>query len=405
MIYFVIFAYLFVLALLYDVLGYRKHYNWHFVVSLIILILVSGFRYRLGADTATYMGYYDRYCHDIFHLSRKDFSDYVYNYEPLWVILNSFCKTITGSFYLVQLSVSTIHILTWGYFIKKVCPSICFIMLVFFFLFEWLHMDFVLMREAVAIAFFLLSILAINNKQFFRAILFTIIAMLFHRFSIMVFILLFLYYSLLSKYRYLGILSVMLFIGIGLVKQNWIYDVLGGLVGVDSVYAEKMVAYGDSGQFGIAHWSWKGEFILYASVVFYLISIYWIKDRYDKYSLLNHKIFESAIIVGCIILSIKTSFPIAYRFYDYIQTFTSLLCTIVLMQLKDYNILLKYKLLIFIIYMFFPIRHFYSSYIKSEWGGNPNVKRFLEFYPYHSILDPQKDTNREMGIMNYKRFK
>ena len=405
MIYLVIFAYLLVLGFLYDVCGYRKHKTFHFVLALIVLILVSGLRYRLGSDTAVYMSYYKTYCHDIFHLKLSDFNDLTYGFEPFWVLFNSICKTLSEDFYLVQLIVSTIHIGVWGYFTKKVCPSLCFLMLVFFFLFEWLRMDSEIMREAVAMAFFLLAVLSWNNKKYFRIAIYVFIAFLFHKFSLIVFVLLFCYYLLLSKYNIAGILAVFLLIGIGFVYENWIYDVIAKIAGIDSSYIERIVYYGDSEEFGTAHWSWKGILVIFLSITFFLFVLNVTRGIYYEYSNLSPRIFESIIIVGCMVLSIKVSFPIAFRFYDYCQTFTSLLSILYLMKLKNYKSILRWNMLVFLVFMFFPIRHFYSNYLKSTFAHNPRVKKSIQYYPYNSIFNEEKDHERERGIFNYKRLR
>ena len=55
MIYIVLFIYYVFLALLYDVGRYRRYRRLHFFVSLALMILVSGLRYRVGSDTVVYM--------------------------------------------------------------------------------------------------------------------------------------------------------------------------------------------------------------------------------------------------------------------------------------------------------------------------------------------------------------
>ena len=116
MIYIVLFIYYVFLALLYDVGRYRRYRRLHFFVSLALMILVSGLRYRVGSDTVVYMDDF-KYYPDLFHLRWNDFSDV--RYEPFWILLNVCCKTLCNDFFLVQCVISMIHIVIWGKFVKK----------------------------------------------------------------------------------------------------------------------------------------------------------------------------------------------------------------------------------------------------------------------------------------------
>lgn len=403
MIYITIFTYLFVLSFYYDVLGYRKNYNFHFVVALSVLILVSGLRYRLGADTAIYMYYYNHYCHDIFHLTQRDFSGGVYEYEPLWVILNSLCKTFTDDFWPVQLMTSIIHISAWSYFVKKVCPNFCFLMLVFFFLFEWFHMDFVLMREAIALGMFLLAVLSLNNKQYIKMVFWVLMAFLFHKFSIMVFLMFFLYYKLLSRHVKVGYGLVVFLMILGLVYEGWVWEVIGRIIGVDSMYSQRLSSYANSEYYGSSQMNWKGRMVLYVSIGFYMLILRLLQDKIAVYIQLNKRIVETAIVLSAIILTIKDSVMIFYRVYDYFHTFTSLLLIVFLVNLANTKYYLKYKIVLFVIFMLFPLRLFYSSYVKASWGGHGDVKRITEFVPYSSVLLPERDDVREKKILNTKK--
>lgn len=405
MIYIVIFIYLFVLAFYYDVLGYRKYYNLHFVVSLCVLIFVSGLRYRLGADTVIYMLYYNHYCHDIFHLTHWDLSGGIYEYELLWVILNSIFKTFTDDFWPVQLIVSTIHISAWGYFVKKVCPNYCFLMLVFFFFFEWFHMDFVLMREAVALGMFLLAILSLSNKRYFRMLFYVAIAFFFHKFSILIFGTFFLYYKLFSRDIRIGYAIVLLLMILGIVYEGWFWEIVGRVIGVDSMYAQRISAYMNSEYYGSAGMNWKGRLVLYASIVFYLYALRRMRNEISVYIRLDRRIFETAIILAAIVLTIKDSIVIFYRVYDYFHTFTSMISIVFLMKIANKKFFLKYKIVWFMVFMFVPMRFFYSSYIKAPWGGHGDVKRITEFVPYSSVLSPEKDAVREKKILNTRKIK
>ena len=409
MIYIIIFIYLFALSFYYDVLGYRSHnsltYNLYFLASLCILILVSGLRYRLGADTYLYMIYYNHHCHDLFHLTSYDLSGGIYGYEPLWVILNSFCKTFTNDFWPVQLIVSTFHISAWGYFVKKICPSYCFLMLVFFFLFEWFHMDFVLMREAIALGLFLLAVLSLNSKRYLQMLFFIVVSFFFHKFSVLIFLAFFLYYKLLSRDLRLGYTLVFFMMFLGLIYDGWVWEIIGRFIGIDSMYAQRLSAYMNSDYYGSSSLNWKGRLVLYASIGFYLYVLRKMRYEIATYVRLDRRIVETAIIMGAAILTIKDSVLIFYRVYDYFHTFTSMISVVFLVSVAKSNFFYRYKIVWFIVFMLIPMRFFYSSYINAQWGGQDYVKRIREFVPYSSVLFPEKDPVRESRIFNTRRIK
>lgn len=75
-------------------------------------------------------------------------------------------------------------------------------MVLFYYMFEYTKQNMEVMREAVALAFFLLAILALDERKTWKVMLYVITAFLFHKFSLVVFGLFFGFYLVYSLKRY-----------------------------------------------------------------------------------------------------------------------------------------------------------------------------------------------------------
>lgn len=234
MIYFVIFAYLFVLGFLYDICGHERHRMFHSFFALALLVLVSGFRYRVGSDTVVYMDDY-KYVHDLWHLDCSDFVNTIY--DPAWILLTSIIRTVDGDFWVVQLIVSLFQIGVFAYFIQKVCPSIKFMMFVFYYLFQYTLQNMEVLRESMALSFFLFGVLALNENKLIKYSLFAIMAFMCHKFSFLIFCIYFLYYFLISRVPMLSLGLLVLFVLLAVGNKNWIYEFIGRFITIESEYS------------------------------------------------------------------------------------------------------------------------------------------------------------------------
>ena len=397
MIYIVLFIYYVFLALLYDVGRYRRYRRLHFFVSLALMILVSGLRYRVGSDTVVYMDDF-KYYPDLFHLRWNDFSDV--RYEPFWILLNVCCKTLCNDFFLVQCVISMIHIVIWGKFVKKVCPTLCFSMVLFYYMFEYTKQNMEVMREAVALAFFLLAILALNERKTWKVVLYVITAFLFHKFSLVVFGLFYGFYLVYSLKKIYVLPIITFFIVMPIIQRDWIYIVIGNILSVDTVYTKEIMFYATSDTYTMTEYNWKGILSIFLLMFIYIFMNLKCRREYGSYVQLNEKLFESAIFFSILLISLKYSFMIVFRLYDYFQTFTSLLIIIMFIKsVRCYS--LNKRFLLYFLFLSVPSFFTIKRY-QAEFDLNPNVASYLRYYPYNSVLNPKKDRDRELLIFNYK---
>lgn len=397
MIYIFLFIYYVCLALLYDIGKYRKHRKLHFFVSLVLMLLVSGLRYRIGSDTVVYI--YDfKYYPNLFHLSWADFTEV--RYDPLWVLLNVCCKTVYNDFCLVQCVVSAIHISIWGKFVKKVFPTLRFSMVLFYYMFEYIRQNMEVMREAVALAFFLLAILALNERKPWRIVLYVTIAFFFHKYSLVVFVLFYGFYKIFSLKKIYTLPIIIFFIVMPIVQRDWIYVIIGNLLSLDTIYTKEVMSYASSDTYTLVEYNWKGVFSIFLLMVIYIFMNMKCRREYGSYIKLNENIFESAVYFSVLLISLKYSFMIVFRLYDYFQIFTSALIIIMFMRLVNHYSL-KNKLLLYMVFLLIPVFFTIRRY-QAPFSGNPDAASYLRYYPYSSVFNPKEDRDRELFIFNYK---
>jgi EpsG family len=153
----------------------------HYWLILLILVLISGFRYRLAPDTVAYMYQFQT---DVVPLDKISL-DYIINsrYQPFWVLLNSICKTF-DSFVMLQFLVAWIFNGCVFYFLRRATTKFFTAVLLFYLIF-YFYFSMEIMRESLAVAMFLIAIVRYNNKRMLSFYGWLIAAALFHKFALL----------------------------------------------------------------------------------------------------------------------------------------------------------------------------------------------------------------------------
>lgn len=150
MLYIVISILLFFLAIYHDLIRrgksvfYLRIYNFIYI----FLALLMAFRYGVGVDTPRYMLLYDS-IPDLFRLNLNDFN--VFRSQPLYILLNSICKTVSDNFVTVQILQTTLFFHGF-YLITKKIGLRKFYLLLCFFCYDYIHVQSAL-RECFGLAF------------------------------------------------------------------------------------------------------------------------------------------------------------------------------------------------------------------------------------------------------------
>ena len=376
---------------MYDIRGKENNKQQHFVMILLLMILVSGLRYRLGIDTIVYMDDFSDYP-TLSELKLNDFGDF--RYQPLWILINSFSKSL-GDFVFVQIITSIIHIGILGYVLKKICPSLIFSSLLFYYLFDFIILNMEVMRESCAISFFLLSALAIDDNRMTKAIIYIAIATLFHVFALPVFIIFWLYYKFLSDRPVVGLFIAICTAIIVMRKSDVLMMTILNLFtgNEDSQYIQRAVNYASNEKYGTGNWSIIGILTNLGKPVFYLFAFFYCRKTCEKYLTIGYKAFSAAIWISVILLFCIYSMPIFIRPYDYFHVFTYLLSILFFVQVAA-KFVKRLRPAVYMMLMVVPITFATKYYVHKE-TVVPNEYLYSRYYPYSSVFEKSTNSHRE----------
>ncbi len=207
---------------------WKRHYLWLGV----LVTLLAGLRFYVGADTANYVDDFKLFP----TLDKLSISDFSYSrYRPGYILLASACKSIWNNFLLLQLCVACFSNLVILKFIKDRTSS-PFVVMLFYFLLNYIEFNFEIMREVTAVSFALISLGCFEKKKYFTAIICIILANLMHVSAFVALLYPLLLHVKYSKFNFF--LTVCLSISI-----VGIYQIVPDL----SLYADLIFGYGDYG--------------------------------------------------------------------------------------------------------------------------------------------------------------
>lgn len=397
MIYIAILLYLLYLTIRYDVLEFNAYKHAHFIVVIIILICVSGFRYRLGTDTYAYeVKDFEKYS-NISNLTIKEF-DY-FRVQPTWVLINSLGRSL-GGFVYVQIITSVIHIGLWGYVIKRICPTLLFTSLFIYYIFDFTLFNMEVMREGMAVSLFLCSLVALNDRKYIRYLLFTIAAYLFHSFSLIASFSFFVFYFLMSRNAYVSVASILIVAVVCISNKNIIVDMLLETVMRSSDTTIAYAAnYATSQHFGESDYNWKGLLTRFSLPVVYGYMLYKTRGIFAKYVNIEWRIFMSAIFLSMIFMIMVYALVIVGRMYNYFHLFTYLLIALYLKSLYNRFSCPIWRIRCSACLLFVPFFFATMDNLRADILADTE-KNYSRYYPYSSVFDKSIDKKREVIMMN-----
>ena len=377
MIYFVILFLLLFFTLIYDFLKVKSGKKMMYYIALIILICLSGFRYRVGGDTLMYMLLHP----ELPSLSEiGSFQSMNEKFQPLWIFFVAVSKSITEEFYMIQLLHALIVNVLIFSFIKSNTKYV-FTAILLYYIGYYGYFNFEILRESIAIAIFLYSIKFIKNKKWVAYYTISLLALFFHFSAIVLFVI-----PLLLKLRFnLSRAFVIFIVGIifGVIFISVIdsLNIGGGLNKSIKEYLDyKPTIYGLISILVL--------YILYPWMI-YKISFSYLKINSNFYSFLN-----VYIIIGA-----STSFFfIFYRFLNYLTPILFLFLAEIIHGVYRKGKLKQVGLTnAVILFLFVTVVH--TSRYFTDTSQYVESSRWYSFwYPYYSIFNKQMDETREKLI-------
>lgn len=182
MVYLFIFTYLILGNILFSRLDNKGLLEYKFL--LVVLVLVAGFRYKIGIDTYSYTLEYENFP-TLFQLTYSFIEDS--RYQVLWILFESTIRTISSSFYLLQLVLALFVNFVVFRFIR-IYSLHPFLTVLFYFLLFYLNLNMEILRESVSICFLLIGIDFLLKKKFVGYYILAVIAYFFHESGFILFI-------------------------------------------------------------------------------------------------------------------------------------------------------------------------------------------------------------------------
>lgn len=377
MIYYVVLLLIVILSIHYDINGKTKYRDDWYTALIIILIVIAGLRFRLGEDTISYINSFYHDTPDLWNLRTDDFL--TSGSPPLWILLNSFIKTLGGRFYVVQFVQATIlNVLLLKYFKKHSPYPFACVALYFFWRYQWFSM--VVMKAAIALSIILFANDYILERKYKKGLMLILIATGFHQSSLLLVITPFLTFL---RFNRIGCIILVSTYFVGAILQSKLGDVFelfetaeGVSNKLDSYMASDNMSQNHNLNYFILH--------IFPLIIYPILSI-----SYLKWNCKDSKVFRLEPFLMIALIFQVMQFHI-HIFYRYIYTYT------------PYYI-------IFIVYflMEFSKRSFLLSkplaYLRSFAVVFPLLFSFafvhpltyVDFYPYSSIFERSIDKERE----------
>lgn len=373
------------------------------ILLLIILVCIAGFRYRMGIDSIKYENYYHWQQHTLAELRADDFKDT--RFAPGYVILSTICRTITYEFMLMQFVVSiAINSVVFYFFWKNTRHIFTAVLIYYFFLYLNLNME--VIREALAVSVFLLAWPFFRDGKWWAWYGMSILAFMFHLSAIFMFVLPVICLPGVKWLFQFGTRSIFVCIGILVLGYavNYLFFDFIKLIAFTENMAERAEVYSktDLGGNKLNIMGIIIHLILY--VIYPLTALYFVaKSRNEKDE--RWRKFEMMVLMSVYISILNIPIEIFTRYKNYFGFFSFVIMadwffSILTVNYKKVRLgaLSWYLILVPLL----GIR-FYSGML-GNFNKSGSIKNYNMYYPYSNVFDQEIDPQREKAISYSRRL-
>ena len=392
MIYILVLLFLLIPVVRYDLLAKKGGEGVWYWLSFIILVVVAGFRYRVGGDTLVYMSEFSMYP-KLDELRYFDFETARYN--PLWYVLTAISRSINDSFTCFQIIHALIVNLSFFHFFRKYCPRYYFSAILMWFIGYWCYFSMEILREILCICLLLWATDMLLEKKLIRYYIVCIVALFIHYSSvIMLFFPLFMVVFRRPNWKWqLVILAVVVMI-------TMVVDIpmlITNMLSLNDQMASVINNYFESDMKNIVGKLYE------LSRYLPILALVWLREQNrfdDEYD------FMPIVSFMVVFYGLSSYLGVAGRFLNYFMPFM-----IVMVVNTVYDILSEIKLrerhitavvsLSMVLVLGF---NYYWYYFKDSSETYPDTHAYCIFVPYHSVLNPKVDNKRESYVENLREF-
>ena len=296
----------------------------------------------------------------------------------------SFCKTVSGSFIFFQILHAIIFNTLLLSFVRKTTEKVFSVLLILF-LTNWHTFNFEILRESLAVAFFLHALLALKEKRYIKYVLWAVVGSLFHMFAFVIFVIVPVLCFLPSKYTFPTLVVFSLFA----LRFASFFNSAMAFVFVESTarfmsddVVSKLEAYtlgGNREGFITLNLLGLTEVLILQILLPLIILIRLYKMKVDK-------IFISCIVLFILFSILQTNILIVYRFKNYCLI-PLLVCMVNVLYDRAFrkNMLRLAYVTLLGIYVLWGAYNFYRPDERLSPGGH--VKYDTRYFPYKSVFD------------------
>lgn len=400
MVYFLLIIGLLILTYSYDYRGKTQGKLFWLLVCLLAFILIAGLRYRLGTDSIRYERYFIN-GPKLETLGARHFINT--RFSPLYILLSAGVRTVTSQFLVFQIVHAIIVNCVIFYFLYLNTKKI-FFALILYFLLLYFTLNMEVLREALAVCVFLLAWPSFRDGKWVKWYLLSVIGFLCHTSAVFMFILpiivlpgiksLFIYGN-----RTWIICGIILLVVMFIKEKFFVYiQALAVMENVSEraqVYSKTDLASSNLNIFGYV-------VAVIRFVIYPLLALYFLNKKSDD------KFWENSRLVNFILVSVyigivMTGIPIFYRYNNYFLFFPIIVYSEIIFSNLEVNsgrIRLKFVTWILIFIPFF-YSHIQPVYFKGV-NSTESLKGYMNYYPYASRFDMEKDENREK-LFRYRK--
>ncbi|WET70814.1 EpsG family protein [Sphingobacterium sp.] len=354
----------------------KDFWYWSFFVCFTAL---SGFRYKVGGDTLEYFNSFTNQIPTLKSLNITHFE--TIRYEPFWILLNSFCKTIIDDFAFFQIVHAIfINVVIFRFFKKN--TQYLFTAILIYWLFFYLYFNMEILRESIAISFFLLAYPYLSTKRLGKFYILVFCAIMFHASAVFLCFLPLFKNAVLNK-------GTMLKIGFLVFGIILLLGVLPNLMPNTEIQRRLAI-------YQLFTPSFFG-FTFYA-MIFFGGPMY-IYINYIKY---RRPIFKDIIVVYFSIAAIVSYLTGFSRLINYFMPFLSIYFVnylFLVYNLRRYRKIKAIFIPLIVVIAFFPK---YLYYFRDTSDLVPDTHNYNRWFPYCSIFDKQE--NKERELLFYRSF-
>lgn len=391
MIYILLFLFLLVPVIRYDLLAKQGGEKVWYYTSLLLLIIVAGFRYRVGCDTLIYMAEYNT-CPKWNELAYFDFETARYN--RLWYVFCAACRSVTEDFLFFQVVHAIIVNCSFFHFFRKYCPNYYFSAILVWFVGFWCNFNMDVLREVLSVSMLLWATDWLFEKKYLRYYIVCVICMFMHYSSVVMFFLPLAF--LIFRRPNCLLLIIILPVVIALTRIINIPNIIANVLSLNDQLVTVLENYIEQDQKNLT-----GiivdiiKFIPVLAIVWFR-QINLVEDELNLVPIISFVVF---------ITGLSTYVGVFSRFFNYISAFYIIALVNSFYQVATLDKLFenrKMYVMVASLSVLIAFSSYINNYVKDRSDIYPNTRMYTMYAPYHSVLNPISDNKRESFVENWR---